>query len=188
MTATPIPRTLSLTAYGDLDTTALRELPKGRQAIHTRVVGEELRPEAYEFIRDRLRQGRQAFVVCPLVADSEVVQAKAAEAEADRLAKTELRDFRVELLHGQMSSEQKARAMDAFASGDADVLVATTVIEVGHRRPQRHGDAGRGGGALRALPAPPAPRPGGPRPARVILHPLRRPGVRCGAGAARGDC
>ena len=131
MSATPIPRTLSLTAYGDLDTTALRELPKGRQAIRTRVVGERWRPEAYEFIRDRLRQGRQAFVVCPLVADSEAVQAKAAEAEADRLAKTELRDFRVELLHGQMSSEQKARAMDAFASGDADVLVATTVIEVG---------------------------------------------------------
>jgi ATP-dependent DNA helicase RecG len=131
MTATPIPRTLSLTAYGDLDTTALRELPPGRQPIATRVVDEERRPEAYEFLRDRLREGRQAFVVCPLVADSEAVQAKAAEAEAKRLAKTELRDFRVALLHGQMSSEQKARAMDSFASGMADVLVATTVIEVG---------------------------------------------------------
>jgi ATP-dependent DNA helicase RecG len=131
MTATPIPRTLSLTAYGDLDTTALHELPAGRQPITTRVVGEELRPDAYEFIRARLREGRQAFVVCPLVADSEAVQAKAAEAEAKRLAAAELRDFRVALLHGQMSSEQKARAMDAFASGEADVLVATTVIEVG---------------------------------------------------------
>jgi ATP-dependent DNA helicase RecG len=131
MTATPIPRTLSLTAYGDLDTTALRELPNGRQPIRTRVVGEERRPEAYEFIRGRLREGRQAFVVCPLVADSEAVQVKAAEVEATRLAETELRDFRVELLHGQMSSEQKARAMDAFAAGQADVLVATTVIEVG---------------------------------------------------------
>jgi ATP-dependent DNA helicase RecG len=131
MTATPIPRTLSLTAYGDLDTTALRELPAGRQPITTRVVGEERRPEAYEFIRARLREGRQAFVVCPLVADSEAVQAKAAEAEARRLAASELRDFRVDLLHGQLSSEQKARAMDAFASGEADVLVATTVIEVG---------------------------------------------------------
>jgi ATP-dependent DNA helicase RecG len=131
MTATPIPRTLSLTAYGDLDTTALRELPAGRQPITTRVVDEEHRPQAYEFIRARLREGRQAYVVCPLVADSEAVRAKAAEAEAERLAKTELRDFRVALLHGQMSSEQKARAMDSFASGEADVLVATTVIEVG---------------------------------------------------------
>jgi ATP-dependent DNA helicase RecG len=131
MTATPIPRTLSLTAYGDLDTTALRELPGGRQPITTRVVDEESRPAAYEFIRARLREGRQAFVVCPLVADSEAVQAKAAEAEAKRLAATELRDFRVALLHGQMSSDQKAGAMDAFASGVADVLVATTVVEVG---------------------------------------------------------
>jgi ATP-dependent DNA helicase RecG len=131
MTATPIPRTLSLTAYGDLDTTALRELPAGRQPIATRVVDEERRPDAYDFIRARLRERRQAFVVCPLVSDSEAVQAKAAEAEAKRLARTELRDFRVALLHGQMSSDLKARAMDSFASGEADVLVATTVVEVG---------------------------------------------------------
>jgi ATP-dependent DNA helicase RecG len=131
MTATPIPRTLSLTAYGDLDTTALRELPKGRQPIRTRVVGEDRRAEAYEFIRERLREGRQAYVVCPLVSDSDAVEAKAAEAEAKRLAGGELRDFRVELLHGQLTSEQKARAMDAFVTGQADVLVATTVIEVG---------------------------------------------------------
>jgi ATP-dependent DNA helicase RecG len=131
MTATPIPRTLSLTAYGDLDTTALRELPKGRRPIRTRVVGEERRAKAYEFIRERLREGRQAYVVCPLVSDSEAIEARAAEAEAKRLAETEFRDFRVVLLHGQMSTEQKARAMDRFASGGADVLVATTVIEVG---------------------------------------------------------
>jgi ATP-dependent DNA helicase RecG len=131
MTATPIPRTLSLTAYGDLDTTALRELPKGRQPIRTRVVGEDRRGEAYDFIRARLDEGRQAYVVCPLVSDSEAIEAKAAEAEAKRLAGGEFRDFRVALLHGQMSSEQKARAMEAFASGHADVLVATTVIEVG---------------------------------------------------------
>src|SRR5262249_30868006 len=131
MTATPIPRTLSLTAYGDLDTTALRELPKGRQPIRTRVVREDRRSDAYEFIRTKLREGRQAYVVCPLVSDSEAVEAKAAEAEAKRLAEGELRDFRVALLHGQMRSEQKGRAMDAFASGEAEVLVATTVIEVG---------------------------------------------------------
>jgi ATP-dependent DNA helicase RecG len=131
MTATPIPRTLSLTAYGDLDTTALRELPKGRQPIRTRVVDEEHRAAAYDFIRERLREGRQAFVVCPLVSESELTEARAAEAEAKRLAQTELRDFNVALLHGQMSTEQKARAMDAFVSGEAHVLVATTVIEVG---------------------------------------------------------
>ncbi|HEX5820927.1 MAG TPA: ATP-dependent DNA helicase RecG [Solirubrobacterales bacterium] len=131
MTATPIPRTLSLTAYGDLDTTSLRELPKDRQPIRTRVVDEEHRAAAYEFIRERLREGRQAYVVCPLVSDSEAIEAKAAEAEAKRLAKGELSDFRVALLHGQMSSEQKSRTMDAFSSGQAHVLVATTVIEVG---------------------------------------------------------
>ncbi|HKH23663.1 MAG TPA: ATP-dependent DNA helicase RecG, partial [Solirubrobacterales bacterium] len=131
MTATPIPRTLSLTAYGDLDTTALRELPKGRQPIRTRVVGEDRRAEAYEFIRQRLREGRQAYVVCPLVSESEAVEARAAQAEAKRLSATEFRDFRVALLHGQLSSEQKAEAMARFVSGQADVLVATTVIEVG---------------------------------------------------------
>ncbi len=131
MTATPIPRTLSLTAYGDLDTTTIRQLPAGRQPIKTWVVGEERRDGAYEFIRERLREGRQAYVVCPLVADSEKLRAKAASAEAERLRAGELADFEVELLHGQMSSREKAAAMDRFASGAADVLVATTVIEVG---------------------------------------------------------
>jgi ATP-dependent DNA helicase RecG len=131
MTATPIPRTLSLTAYGDLETTALRELPAGRRPIRTEVVDEEGRAGAYEFIRERLREGRQAYVVCPLVSESELIEARAAEAEANRLARGELRDFRIELLHGQMPSEAKAAAMDRFVAGDADVLVATTVIEVG---------------------------------------------------------
>jgi ATP-dependent DNA helicase RecG len=131
MTATPIPRTLSLTAYGDLDTTALRELPAGRRPIRTWIVGEEKRAGAYQFIRERLREGRQVYVVCPLVSESEDTQARAAEAEAKRLARTELRDFEVELLHGQMASEAKAQAMARFAAGEAQVLVATTVIEVG---------------------------------------------------------
>ncbi|HEY1356584.1 MAG TPA: ATP-dependent DNA helicase RecG [Solirubrobacterales bacterium] len=131
MTATPIPRTLSLTAYGDLDTTALRELPAGRRPVETRVVGEDDRPAAYEFLRERLREGRQAFVVCPLVAESEKAQGKAAEAEAARLADGELREFSLAVLHGQMASAEKARTMEAFASGELGVLVATTVIEVG---------------------------------------------------------
>jgi ATP-dependent DNA helicase RecG len=131
MTATPIPRTLSLTAYGDLDTTALRELPAGRRPVETRLVEEGDRTAAYDFLRARLREGRQAYVVCPLVEESEKLQGKAAEEEAARLARGELREFRLGVLHGQMPSPEKARAMDAFASGELDVLVATTVIEVG---------------------------------------------------------
>jgi ATP-dependent DNA helicase RecG len=131
MTATPIPRTLSLTAYGDLDTTILRELPAGRRPVKTWVVGEEKREGAYEFIRERLREGRQAFFVCPLVEGSEKLEGKAAVEEAERLAAGEMRDFEVALIHGQMHPSEKAAAMEAFASGKADVLVATTVIEVG---------------------------------------------------------
>jgi ATP-dependent DNA helicase RecG len=131
MTATPIPRTLSLTAYGDLETTALHQLPAGRQPIETKLVEEEQRGEAFEFMRRRLREGRQAFVVCPLVSESEKTTGRAAAVEAERLRKGELRDFRVGLLHGQMHSNEKAEAMRAFAAGETDVLVATTVIEVG---------------------------------------------------------
>jgi ATP-dependent DNA helicase RecG len=131
MTATPIPRTLSLTAYGDLDATALHELPSGRKPVQTRVVEEDERSGAYEFIRGQLREGRQAFVVCPLVEESEKMQGRAAEVEAERLAAGELRDFRIGVIHGQMRSADKAAAMETFAAGATDVLVATTVIEVG---------------------------------------------------------
>jgi ATP-dependent DNA helicase RecG len=132
MTATPIPRTLSLTAYGDLDATVLRQLPKGRRPVETHVVdGARARARAYERIREEIRAGRQCFVVCPLVEESEALQAKAATVEFERLRDSEFRDHRVELIHGQMPSKQKTAAMEAFARGDADVLVATSVIEVG---------------------------------------------------------
>jgi ATP-dependent DNA helicase RecG len=132
MTATPIPRTLRLASFGALDVTVLRELPKGRQPIQTFVAtGERERERAYERIREELREGRQAFVVCPLVAESDALAARAATAEYERLKATEFRDFRVVLLHGQMRPREKAEAMAAFAEGEADVLVATTVIEVG---------------------------------------------------------
>jgi ATP-dependent DNA helicase RecG len=131
MTATPIPRTLSLTAYGDLDTTVLHELPAGRRPIETRVVDDDDRPAAYEFLRAQLREGRQAYVVCPLVEESEKIQGRAAEVEAERLAREELSGFAVGVIHGQMPSARKAEAMEAFVSGAVDVLVATTVIEVG---------------------------------------------------------
>jgi ATP-dependent DNA helicase RecG len=143
MTATPIPRTLSLTAYGDLDATVLRELPAGREPVATWVVGEEKRAGAYEFIRERLREGRQAYVVCPLVeqragrgrspaeAGREKLEAKAAAKEAERLRAGEFREFEVGLLHGQMAARTKQAAMERFASGQTSVLVATSVIEVG---------------------------------------------------------
>ena len=132
MTATPIPRTLRLASFGALDVTVLRELPKGRRPIETFVVGgERERERAYERIREELRAGRQAFVVCPLVSESEVLQARAATAEYERLRDGEFKDFRVVLLHGQLKPREKAEAMADFAAGGADVLVATTVIEVG---------------------------------------------------------
>jgi ATP-dependent DNA helicase RecG len=132
MTATPIPRTLALTSYGDLDFTLLRELPAGRQPIDTFVcstAGERAR--AYQRIREELRAGRQAFVVCPVVEESELLQAHAATREFERLSAGEFSEFDVVLLHGQLPSAVKQQAMSAFAAGTAQVLVATSVIEVG---------------------------------------------------------
>ncbi|MGA9857806.1 MAG: ATP-dependent DNA helicase RecG [Solirubrobacteraceae bacterium] len=132
MTATPIPRTLALSNYGDLDFTVLRELPRGRQPIQTFVCSTEReRARAYDRIREELRAGRQAFVVCPLVSESELLAARAATAEFERLRTGELRDFRVVLMHGQLTPGEKHDVMAAFASGGADVMVATSVIEVG---------------------------------------------------------
>ncbi|MGI8846190.1 MAG: ATP-dependent DNA helicase RecG [Thermoleophilaceae bacterium] len=132
MTATPIPRTLALTAYGDLETTVLRELPAGRRPVSTHVAdGVRARARAYERVREEVAEGRQAFVVCPLVSESEALQATAATVEAERLARTEFKELRVALIHGQMPTAQKQQAMRDFAAGDADVLVATSVIEVG---------------------------------------------------------
>jgi ATP-dependent DNA helicase RecG len=132
MTATPIPRTLRLTTFGDLDVTELKELPSGRRPISTYVASSDAeRSRAYERIREELRAGRQAFVVCPLVEESEALQARAATAEFERLRKSELEGFQVVLMHGQMRSAQKQEAMAAFVAGEAQVLVATSVIEVG---------------------------------------------------------
>lgn len=132
MTATPIPRTLALSHYGDLDFTVLAELPRGRQPIQTFVCSTEReRARAYDRIREELRAGRQAFVVCPLVSESEALAARAATVEYERLRAGELRDFRVVLMHGQLPGSEKVEGMRAFAAGQADVLVATSVIEVG---------------------------------------------------------
>ncbi len=154
MTATPIPRTLALARYGDLDTSTLRELPRGRQPIETRLVsGEQERAQAYEELRAELAAGRQAYVVCPLIESSPAgdeaggttsaevaappgpaapeLGLRAASAELLRLRDGELAGYELALLHGGMRPREKQEAMAAFASGKADVLVATTVIEVG---------------------------------------------------------
>lgn len=131
MSATPIPRTLALTSYGDLDVTTLRELPAGRVPVTTEVFPEARRSDAFEHLRAELDLGRQAFVVCPLVEESPTVEGRAAAAEAERLSADELAGYEVGLLHGQMKPAQKEVAMAAFADGRIDVLVATTVIEVG---------------------------------------------------------
>ncbi|HMT05092.1 MAG: ATP-dependent DNA helicase RecG [Solirubrobacterales bacterium] len=131
MSATPIPRTLALTEYGDLDVTTLRELPAGRVPVTTEVYSEARRSEAFDLLRTELDRGRQAFIVCPLVEESPMVEGRAAAAEAERLSDGELAGYEVGLLHGQMKPAQKEVAMAAFADRRIDVLVATTVIEVG---------------------------------------------------------
>ena len=133
MTATPIPRSLALTVYGDLDVTVMNELPAGRKPIETRVYPDSRRDEMLAFVKDQLREGRQAYVVFPLVEGSEsetLADVKDAESGAAELAER-LRPYRVDLVHGRMVAYEKEEAMDAFKAGKTDVLVATTVIEVG---------------------------------------------------------
>ena len=133
MTATPIPRTAAMLLYGDLDKSELRELPAGRAAVETTRVGPSPleRSGVYERLRDEVAAGRQAYVVCPLVEGSERVVATAATTEYERLAAEELAGLRLGLLHGQLPSPEKEAVMAAFRAGELDVLVATTVIEVG---------------------------------------------------------
>src|SRR5581483_646421 len=133
MTATPIPRTAAMLIYGDLDRSELRTLPAGRMPIVTEVVGSGglERVHVYDRLRDEVAAGRQGYVVCPLVEGSEKVAAKAATEELERLGREELAGLRLGLLHGQMASAQKEAVMSSFRAGELDVLVATTVVEVG---------------------------------------------------------
>ncbi|MFL5368540.1 MAG: ATP-dependent DNA helicase RecG, partial [Myxococcales bacterium] len=132
MTATPIPRTLALTVYGDLDSSVLDELPPGRTPIATRVYRDAARERAYEVIRKELRAGRQAYVVLPLVEESEkLLDVKAATKERDRLAAEVFQGVPIGLVHGRQSAAERTQAMERFRRGDDRILVATTVIEVG---------------------------------------------------------
>ncbi len=132
MTATPIPRTLALTYYGDLDVVVLDELPAGRQPVSTTVVRDaSQRREAYDLVRHEVEEGRQAFVVCAAIDEGNRTQVKAAEAEAEHLATEVFPDLTVDLLHGRMRPADKDAAMDRFRSGRSHLLISTTVIEVG---------------------------------------------------------
>ena len=131
MSATPIPRTLALLMYGDLEVSILDELPPGREAVDTFLVGESYRPRINAFIRKQVAEGHQCFVVCPAVEENEGLDIKSATVWAQTLQQTVFPDLRIALLHGQMKGAEKEAAMAAFARQEADVLVATTVIEVG---------------------------------------------------------
>ena len=131
MSATPIPRTLALLMYGDLDVSVLDELPPGRQTVETFLVGESYRARINAFIRKQVAEGHQCFVVCPAVEENQELGVKAASAWAETLQQTVFPDLRIALLHGQMKGAEKEAAMASFARGEADVMVATTVIEVG---------------------------------------------------------
>ena len=131
MTATPIPRTLALTLYGDLDLSVIDEMPPGRLEIKTKWFGPEDMPRVYNFMRREIAKGRQAFVICPLVEESEAVQARAATAEYERLSAQVFPELKLDLIHGRLAAKAKEEAMRAFHSGGTDMLVATAVVEVG---------------------------------------------------------
>ncbi len=131
MSATPIPRSLALTLYGDLDISVLDQLPPGRQPIRTRWVPSEQRDVAYTFVKKEVASGRQAFIICPLIDESEAIQSRAAVTEHERLSREVFPDLRLGLLHGRLPLKEKEQAMEAFRRGETDVLVSTPVVEVG---------------------------------------------------------
>ncbi len=131
MTATPIPRTLQLTVYGDLDITVLNEMPPGRPAVKTWRLSPQQRRSAYDFLRKKVAEGRQGYIICPLVEESEAVAAKAAVQEYEHLSREVYPELRLGLLHGRLSPGEKDTVMRAFRDGDLDILVSTAVVEVG---------------------------------------------------------
>ena len=131
MTATPIPRTMALTLYGDLDLSIIDELPPGRQVVKTKCLEPHDRGKAYTFLRRQVSNGRQAFIICPLVQESEMLEAKAATTEYERLSRETFPDLKLGLLHGQMHGSEKEDVMRHFRAGELDILVSTSVVEVG---------------------------------------------------------
>lgn len=131
MTATPIPRTLALIIYGDLDISIIDSLPPGREKVDTFCIGENIRERMYNFIRKEVTSGHKCYIVCPMVDENEELDLKSAVSYRDNLAKNIFPEYKIGLVHGQMKDSEKDAVMDAFAFGDTDILVSTTVIEVG---------------------------------------------------------
>ncbi len=131
MTATPIPRTLSLILYGDLDVSVIDELPPGRKPIKTYAADEKLRKRVFDFVAKQIDEGRQAYIICPLIEESEVLNAKSAVEYGEKLKKTAFKNYSIGVLHGKLKTAERKEIMDRFNSGEIDILVSTTVIEVG---------------------------------------------------------
>lgn len=133
LSATPIPRTLALVIYGDLDVSVIDQLPPGRQKVDTFALGESYRPRVNAFLRKQVQEGHQVFIVCPLVGDGDTLpdERKAVTAYAKKLQEETFPDLRVSVLHGKMKPKEKEKVMETFAAGGSDVLVSTTVVEVG---------------------------------------------------------
>src|SRR5207237_10686318 len=131
MPPTPIPRTIGMTLYGDLDVSTLREPPPGRQAVHSYLASDDLRMRWWQFFRKKLDEGRQGYVIAPLVEEAETVEAANVQATFETLSRGELSGYRVGMLHGRMTPAEKDSVMQAFRAGRTQVLVATSVVEVG---------------------------------------------------------
>jgi ATP-dependent DNA helicase RecG len=131
MTATPIPRTLAMTLYGDLEVSVIDEMPGGRKPIRTALRTERQKVRVYQFVRDEIQRGRQAYIVFPLIEESEKIDLKAATQEYEHLQRKIFPDFQLGLLHGRMKSNEKDDVMQKFMAGKIQILVSTTVIEVG---------------------------------------------------------
>ncbi len=131
MTATPIPRTLALILYGDLDISAIDELPPNRQKIDTFAVGPSMEDRVNNFIKEQIREGRQAYIVCPLVEENEEINAKSVLELFEKYKTKIFSEFRVEYIHGKLKQKEKDQIMDNFKNGNIDILISTTVIEVG---------------------------------------------------------
>lgn len=175
MSATPIPRTLALMIYGDLDVSVLDELPPGRQPIETYAVDSGKRERAYNYIKKHIAQGRQAYIVCPLVSEGEADLASATE-YAEKLSRGPFQGYALGLLHGKMKPAEKERVMTAFSRNELSILVSTTVIEVGVDVPNAVLMVIENAERFGAGAAASAARAGWPRKAPVDLYPdFRRP-------------
>ena len=175
LSATPIPRTLALIIYGDLDVSIIDELPPGRQKVDTFAVGEKYRQRLNAFIRRQVAEGHQIFIVCPLVAEDDQLpdERKAVTAYAEKLQEEVFPDLRIAVLHGRMKAKEKEAVMAAFAAGERDILVSTTVVEVGVDVPNANLMVGERR-ALRSQPAPSAAGPGRPGRRQKLVHPAVR--------------